>query len=451
VTVPLCVDLDGTLVRSNVLIESLVGALKKRPLLAFAVPFWLLRGRAALKHELATRSSIDVARLPYDDKLLADLRRERLAGRNVYLATAADQSIAQRVADHLGLFDGVVASDGRQNLKGEAKARALAERFGEKGFDYVGNDRHDIPVWARAREAIRVERHPHPYAALGRALRMHQWPKNLLVFVPLLTSHRLVETQALSAAFHAFFAFSLLASAVYLANDLIDLEDDRRHPTKRRRALASGELPIETAFGLIPVLVAGSVALAWYLPREFALYLCAYVAANLLYSLGAKRLALLDVFILAALYTLRILAGAAASEVPVSHWLLAFSMFAFLSLAFAKRFVEVTGVAARAESGVPGRGYFAQDGPLLGMLGAAAGYLSVLVFALYITSREVVVLYRSPAILWFAAPLLLFWISRVWLLAHRGALHEDPVVFALHDVPSYVIGAAMLAIIWLAT
>jgi 4-hydroxybenzoate polyprenyltransferase len=451
VTVPLCVDLDGTLVRSNVLIESLVGALKQRPLLAFAVPFWLLRGRAALKQELARRSAIDVARLPYDDKLLAELRRERLAGRPVYLATAADQSIAQRVADHLGIFDGVVASDGRQNLKGEAKARALAARFGEKGFDYVGNDRHDVPVWNRARQAIRVDRRPHPWRGLARALRLHQWPKNLLVFVPLLTSHRIFERDAVVIGIQAFVAFSLTASAVYLANDLIDLEDDRRHPRKRARPVAAGEVPIETALALIPVLVIAASVVALQLTPDFVALLGAYVAANLLYSLGLKRVVLVDVFVLAGLYTVRILAGAAAAAVPLSHWLLAFSMFVFLSLAFAKRFVEVANVAARAETEVAGRGYLARDGALVGMLGTCAGYLSVLVFALYVTSREVVVLYRSPALLWFAVPVLLYWISRVWLLAHRGALHEDPVVFALRDPQSYVAGGAMLLAIWLAT
>jgi 4-hydroxybenzoate polyprenyltransferase len=450
VTVPLCVDLDGTLVKSNLLIETLVGVLKQRPLLAFALPLWLMRGRAALKRELAARAEVDVALLPYDEQLLETLRRERLSGRPVYLATAADEGIARRIAAHLGLFDDVVASNGRENLKGEAKARALAARFGEKGFDYVGNDRHDVPVWSRAREAIRVERYPHPFAALARGLRLHQWAKNLLVFVPLLTSHRILEPHALRAALAAFMAFSLVASAVYLANDLIDLEEDRRHPTKRRRALASGELPIETALAIIPVLLAGAVALAWHLPPEFGALLGAYVVANFLYSLGLKRVALLDVFVLAGLYTLRILAGAAAADVPVSHWLLAFSMFAFLSLAFAKRFVEVAGVAARAEPGVAGRGYLAGDGALIGMLGTAAGYLSVLVFALYITSRDVVVLYRSPAILWFAVPLLLYWMSRVWLLAHRGELHEDPVVFALGDAQSYVVGAGILLVIWAA-
>ncbi len=363
-TVPLCVDLDGTLVKSNVLVETLVGALKHRPYLALAVPFWLARGRAHLKREAAQRSQIDVARLPYDEALLAELRRERLAGRTLYLATAADEGVARRIADHLGLFDGVIASDGRRNLKGEEKARELAARFGEKGFDYVGNDRHDIPVWSHARNAIRATRERHSYAVLARALRLHQWPKNLLVFVPLLTSHRLLEPEALRIGLHAFVAFCLMASAVYLANDLIDLDDDRRHPRKKSRPVAAGALPVEAALGLIPVLVVAATIVALHLTPEFIVLLGAYVAANLAYSLGVKRVALVDVFVLAGLYTVRILAGAAAAAVVVSHWLLAFSLFVFLSLAFAKRYVEVSSVAARSETGVAGRGYGAHDGPL---------------------------------------------------------------------------------------
>lgn len=450
-TVPLCVDLDGTLVKSNLLIETLVGALKHQPYLVFALPFWLARGRAAFKHELAQRCDVDVALLPYDEKVLADLRRARLDGRPLFLATAADEMLARRIATHLALFDGVVASDGHANLKGEAKARALVERFGEKGFDYIGNDRHDIPVWARSREPIKVEPRGEGFAGAVAALRVHQWAKNLLLLVPLLTSHRLLNGESLAEALLAFVSFSLVASAVYVANDMLDLEDDRRHPSKRKRAIASGDLPIETALLLVPLLLLAGAATSALLPWRFGALLGVYVVANVAYSLWLKRVALLDVFVLAGLYTLRILAGAAAIGVPVSHWLLAFSLFAFLSLAFVKRFVEVANVAAREETAVGGRGYLAQDGALLGMLGTAAGYLSVLVFALYITSREVVVLYRSPAILWFAVPLLLYWISRVWLLAYRGRLHEDPVLFALRDVPSWIVVEAILVVMLLAT
>lgn len=468
--VPLAVDLDGTLVRSDLLMESLAAALKRNPLAVLALPLWLARGRAALKSELAKRSDVDAALLPYDAAVLRELRRQRAEGRWLILATAADNALAQRVADHLGIFDDVIASDGARNLKREAKAKALTERFGEGGFDYMGEDRHDVPVWRHAREAYVVgsdavaaearaagkpvhviARDPARSASLLRALRAYQWAKNILLFVPLLTAHVLFDPDAILAATLAFISFSLAASSVYLANDVADLQDDRRHPTKRARPLASGELPIGYALMLVPGLLAAAFAIATLLPADFALLLAMYLAVNLAYSLGLKRVPLVDVFVLAGLYTMRILAGAAAADVPVSHWLLAFSLFAFLSLALAKRFVEVSNVAARDESHVGGRGYVAGDGDVLAMLGVACAGLSTLVFALYITSPAVVVLYSAPSILWLAVPVLLYWMSRVWFLAHRGELHEDPLLFALHDPASYATGVAVVAVVIAAT
>jgi len=468
--VPLAVDLDGTLVRSDLLMESLAAALKRNPFAVLALPLWLARGRAALKSELAKRSDVDASLLPYDPAVLRELRRQRAEGRWLILATAADNALAQRVADHLGLFDDVIASDGAKNMKREAKAKALTERFGEGGFDYMGEDRHDVPVWRHAREAYVVggdalaaearaagkpvhviARDPARAASLLRALRAYQWAKNILLFVPLLTAHVLTDPDALLAAALAFVSFSLAASAVYLANDVADLQDDRRHPTKRARPLASGELHIGYALLLVPGLLAAAFAIAILLPPDFGLLLAMYLAVNLAYSLGLKRAPLLDVFVLAGLYTMRILAGAAAVDVPVSHWLLAFSLFAFLSLALAKRFVEVANVASRDESRVGGRGYVAGDGDVLAMLGVACAGLSTLVFALYITSPAVVVLYSTPSILWLAVPVLLYWMSRVWFLAHRGELHEDPLLFALHDPASYATGVAVVAVVIAAT
>ncbi|HEX4330811.1 MAG TPA: UbiA family prenyltransferase [Usitatibacter sp.] len=467
---PLAVDLDGTLVRSDMLLESLAAALKRHPFAILAFPFWLLRGRAALKAELAKRSDVDATLLPYDAAVLHELRRQRAEGRWLVLATAADASLAHRVADHLGIFDDVIASDGVKNLKREVKARALTERYGEGGFDYMGEDRHDVPVWRHAREAYVVgsaslaaearatgkpvhviAREPTRAAAIVRSLRIYQWAKNILLLVPLLTAHLLLDPDALLAATLAFIAFSLAASAVYVANDVTDLQDDRRHPTKRTRPLASGEMHIGDAIILVPALLAAAFALATQLPAGFGFLLAAYLATNLAYSLGLKRVPLLDVFVLAGLYTLRILAGAAAVDVPVSHWLLAFSLFAFLSLALAKRFAEVSNVAARDESRVGGRGYAAGDGDILAMLGVACAGLSALVFALYITSPQVVVLYSAPAILWIAVPVLLYWMSRVWFLAHRGELHEDPLLFALRDPASYVTGLVVVAVVIAAT
>ena len=468
--VPLAVDLDGTLVRTDTLWESVAALVRRDPLAAFALPFWLLRGRAAFKSEVARRAEIDVALLPYDANVLRELRRQRAEGRWLVLATASDSRIAEGVARHLGLFDAVLASDGVRNLKREAKAEALVERYGEGRFDYMGEDRHDVPVWKRAGAAYvvgaralarglessgkvvhEIPREPGGAVPLLRALRVYQWAKNLLVFVPLATAHLLLLPGAVMAAVLAFTAFSLAASAVYLANDLADLQDDRRHPVKRARPLAAGEVAIGTGAMLIVLLLAGSAALCALLPPAFGALLATYLAANLAYSLRIKRIPVVDVFVLAGLYTLRILAGAAAIAVPVSHWLLGFSLFAFLSLALVKRFVEVSNVASRDEVNVAGRGYVAGDGELLAMLGTASASLSVLVFALYITSPQVVVLYRAPALLWFAVPLLLYWMSRIWFLAHRGALHEDPLLFALHDPVSYVTGLAIFLTMLAAT
>jgi 4-hydroxybenzoate polyprenyltransferase len=469
--VPLCVDLDGTLVRTDMLFETLAAALRRNPLVALALPFWLLRGRAHLKRRLAQRCAIDPSTLPYDESVLEMLRRERAAGRRLVLATATDEGVARGIARHLDLFDAVVASDGDRNLKGNAKARHLAEAYGERGFDYLGNDAADLPVWSRARTAY-VASHgpafPARVAASGadmrhvvtrrgarwallRALRPHQWTKNVLVFVPVLTAHRIHDEAALAAATVAFAAFCLAASATYLLNDLADLEHDRRHPDKRRRALAAGELPLWAAALLAPLLLAAAFMLALPLALPFLAELAGYAAATTAYSLWLKRIVLVDAFTLAGLYAVRILAGAAAIDVPVSHWLLVFSLFMFLSLALAKRHAELSGLARREIAEASGRGYRAGDRDLVGVIGAASGQISVLVFSLYITSPEVGVLYARPWLLWVACPIFLYWIARVWLLAYRDALQEDPLVFALRDPVSLALGAATVVTVIAAT
>jgi 4-hydroxybenzoate polyprenyltransferase len=438
--VPLCVDLDGTLVKTDMLMETAVRLVASRPWLALALPFWLARGRAQLKREIASRVAFDPALLPYDETLLADLRRQRETGRALVLATAADATIAERIAGHLGVFDRTLASDGTRNLKGEAKAEVLVAAYGERGFDYVGNDRFDVPVWKRARTAVDVGKRPTPWL---RAIRAHQWAKNLLVFVPMLTAHRL-DGAAAQLALIAFFAFSAASSAIYLVNDLADLDADRRHPLKRARPLAAGDMSIASAVMLAPLLLLVSAALCLLLPPAFAALLAGYVATTLAYSLWLKRLALVDVFVLAALYLARIFAGAIAVGVPVSQWLLGFSLFVFLSLALAKRFSEV---AALPEGGAAaGRGYVAGDRQLLGMLGVAAGSISTVVFALYVTSREVTALYAHPGVLWLIVPLLLYWIARVWLAAFREQLREDPLLFTLRDIPSWLVVGAILLV-----
>ncbi len=456
---PLCVDLDGTLLRSDSLVESALDVAARAP---WSLPARLARlrhGRAALKRALAEGATLDPARLPYDPRVLALLAAS--ADRPRVLCTGADAAIARAIADHLGLFDAVIASDGDRNLTGEAKAAALVERFGERGFDYVGDGRADLAVWARARGAIVVgggdalareagrrctllAHWPAAPGGLGAwlgALRPHQWLKNLLVFVPLLAAHRMLDPASAIAGVGAFLAFCLCASGAYLLNDLLDLPADRAHPRKRERALASGRIAPAAALLAAPALAAAGLGLALAIGPGLAALVASYVGATLAYSLGLKRVAALDVVALALLYTLRVLAGAAAIGVPVSFWLLAFSMFIFTSLALLKRCTELVAMRGDGRVAAEGRGYHLDDLPLLRAVGASAGLVAVLVLALYIDSPESRALYARPEALWLLCPLLLGWVLRAWLLAHRGRMHDDPVVFALTDRGSLVVGA----------
>jgi 4-hydroxybenzoate polyprenyltransferase/phosphoserine phosphatase len=470
--IPLVVDLDGTLIKTDLLWESFVRLLKKNPLWLFAALFWWAHGRAFLKQQLAARVTIDPAILPYDEKFLAWLREQKSRGRKIILATASDLKLAKPVADHTGLFDEVLASDGKTNLRSANKLKALTEKFGARGFDYAGNSSADLAVWRGAREAIvvnagaslvkkasyctKVEKVFEPEASLSRAflrsLRPHQWVKNLIVFVPIIAAHKLGEPALVLREIFAFIIFCLCASGVYLVNDLMDLDADRRHPTKKNRPFASGNLPLQ--FGLIlgPSLLLAGLLAAVQLSWVFAGVTAAYLILTTTYSLWVKQIALLDVFFLAGLYTIRLVAGHAAADIIYSAWLLMFSMFIFLSLALVKRYVELADAKEPSsdKSAVAGRGYVAGDLEIVASLGTGSGYLAALVLALYVNSQQVVILYAHPNLLLLICPLLLYWISRVWLLAHRGQLHDDPVFFAVKDATSYIIGALALAVLWLA-
>lgn len=286
--------------------------------------------------------------------------------------------------------------------------------------------------------------------SLPAALRVHQWVKNLLLFVPVILDHQVFNGPLIARAALAFGAFCLAASGAYILNDLWDLEADQRHPTKRMRPFAAGTLSPRVGRTLVPVLFAAAVLLALLVPsRSFLALLVLYLMVTTAYSAYLKRVPVLDVLLLAGLYTLRVLAGIAATGVPFSAWLLGFSMFLFLSLAFLKRHAEITGSEGSAEDAVLRRGYLRRDREWLGSMGGASGYLSVLVLALYVSSSEVVTLYRKPALLWLVCPVLLFWISRMWLLAHRGRLHDDPIIATARDPLSYVLGA-LVAVLLLA-
>ncbi len=468
---PLCVDLDGTLVKSDTLMDSLLLLVRSRPLAALRFPLWLLRGKAAVKAEVGARVSLDVRHLPYNRSVVEYLEIERGEGRKVYLATGADQQLATRIADHLALFDGVLASDGKMNLTAAHKLDGVRRTFGDDGYDYIGNAGPDLPLLQHAGTAmianpafslrarlrargIPVEREfqdrTAPAKAVLKAIRLHQWAKNVLIFVPMLLAH-VLRAAAFADAAIAFISFSLCASSTYIANDLLDIESDRRHPSKRERPFASGDLSVIAGILIGSAFLAGGISLAAaFLPRAFLLWLFLYLVATLSYSLVLKRVVLVDVILLAGLYTVRLLAGAAASRVDISPWLAAFALFLFLSLAMVKRFSELQNTRARGQALANGRGYLLGDIEQLRSFGTASAYAAVVVFSFYIGSHDVTSLYKHPNRLWLITPLMIFWLSRVWLLASRGQLDEDPVIFAVTDRLSLLAGLAVAAIAALA-
>ncbi len=470
---PLCVDLDGSLLATDLLHESVLLAVKRRPWVLGSCALWLVRGRAHLKERLSVCANPEVSRLPYRDEVVAFLKEERAKGRTIVLTTASHATLARQVADHLGLFDEVIATGEGRNLKGRAKAEELVRRYGERGFDYLGDSAADMPVWTAAdrsfvvdrsgtlanavRRKAKVERvfrgqgRIDATKAAIRALRPHQWAKNVLLLVPLAAMHRLADPVLLAMAFLGFLAFCATASSAYLLNDLLDLEADRAHPRKRSRPFASGRLSIPAGVAMLAGTLVVAVALAWEMPPWFQVSLGAYLALTLAYSFGLKRIAMVDVVSLAALYTMRIVAGGFAVSAPASFWLLALSMFLFFSLAMVKRFAEITALAGEAMHTTPGRGYIHADEAVLLAMGGGSGLMSVLVLALYMNGETVTTLYSHPAFLWLLCPLLLYWIARIWLIAARGRMDDDPVLFALRDRTSWLAAAAGAVVAWLAT
>jgi 4-hydroxybenzoate polyprenyltransferase len=470
---PLVVDLDGTLLRSDLLLETGMAFVRSAPLRLPQLFYWLRQGKAALKEGLAHATDIDVSVLPYDPEVIALIEAEKGRGRRIVLVTASHHSLAERVAEHLQLFDEVLASDALRNLSAHRKRDLLIERYGRLGFDYMGNSHDDVAVWAAARQAYVVNPHPGVESRAqahgnvrqvlrsnsatardwARALRLHQWLKNALIFVPLLAAHQFGAAWLLWQGVLAFVLFGLCASSVYLLNDLLDLADDRHHPSKRNRPFAAGRLPLRSGVVACPVLLVASLSgAALLLPWEFAGVLATYYVLTLAYSVSLKQYMALDVIVLAMLYTLRIIAGAAAFDLPLTFWILAFSMFIFLSLALVKRYAELKEAHRKGATGkARGRGYYPTDLEMISSLGASSGYLSVMVLALYINDQRATGLYAHPQVIWLACPLLLFWITRVWMLTQRGQMNDDPVVFAIRDRVSLGVGALFGLVFWLAT
>jgi len=462
---PLVVELESLLGGSDLLIESLAVLAKRRPLSLCLVPAWLFKGRAHLGHRLAREVMPDVSTLPYRPDVLAYLEAERRRGTPLVLVARADERVAHAVAAHLGLFERVLASDAQTELFGPTRRDLLVAEFGERGFDYAARDRDD-PVWAAARDAlvVRDRRRQPDHAATGtgllpafetapagaavhlRTIRPHHWLKNALLFVPLIAAGRLFEPALLGAAVLAFVAFGLCASSAYLLNDLLDLPSDRRHPRKRDRPLASGRLPTAHAAALIPLLVAGAVAVALLLPPWFLAALAAYYALTLTYSLRLRDLALVDAVALAGLYTVRVVAGATAVGVAAPAWLLVFSVGLFFSLAMVKRYAELATLSPQPDGQARVRGYVAADRGRLAALGAASGGLAVMVLAFSIDPGAAGGLAMRGWRASLVGPLLLCWVGYMWLMAHRARMPDDPLVFALRDRFSLTLIASMSAI-----
>ncbi len=459
---PLVVDLDGTLTPTDTLWESLIRLVRERPALLLLLPFWLMGSRAAFKAKVAQSISWSGEGVPLNAELLDYLKQQKQAGRRLILATAANAKIANTVAGRVKMFDGVIADCGANNLKGARKLEAIRKDVGPD-FVYAGDSRADFPVWAGAKGAIVVGASPgfakqvaasspierefeSPAAGLKmwlRAIRIHQWVKNTLVFVPLLTSFSLFNPAQLELAMVAFLAFSCIASATYLVNDLFDLDSDRAHPRKQFRPLASGVVRIPQALLAAFLLMIVSVLLSSLLGQRFCALLAGYVVLTSTYTWLLKRYVVADVLVLACLYTLRILAGAAAIGVAISSWLLAFSAFIFFGLALVKRCAELVALESAGRTGADGRDYNVQDLKVLWPLGIGASLCSVVVFGLFISSPEVASRYASPHLIWIAALGLMYWLSRLWIKTGRGEMHDDPLVYALRDRASRLTVLAM--------
>lgn len=463
-SIPLVVDLDGTLTPTDTLVESLVKLVKQSPVNLLRLPLWLLKGRAEFKDLVASHISISVEHLPYSEALLAYLRTEKERGRRIILATAAHKSIANSISAHLGLFDDVLATNAGRNLKGKEKLAAIQERISGE-FVYAGDSHADIPIWQAAQAAVLVGvssdvaelirrkvsiEYEFPKESMGlaiwaRAFRVYQWPKNLLLFVPLLTAFSFMELGKLATMAIAFLAFSLAASATYIVNDLWDLENDRAHPRKRLRPFASAKIPI--LHGLI---AAGSTlvlafVLAFMVSMGFFLMLLLYLVLTSAYSWVLKEYVLIDVLTLSLLYTLRIFAGSVAIGIATSSWLLAFSVFLFLSLALVKRCSELVSLDQIGKGVTRGRDYRVSDLVVLWPLGVGAALSAVVIFGLFISSPETQIRYATPDLLWLVAIGLIYWLARLWIKTSRREMHDDPVIYAMKDHGSRLTVFAMIA------
>jgi len=467
INIPLCVDLDGSLIRTDILQETLFLSIRKKPWILFLLPFWFLKGISYVKYRTSQIAEPDITLLPVWTDVLNFVNEEKAKGRKIVLATAAAESTANKVAEQFGIFDEVFATTEKLNLRSENKRNALVNAFGEKGYDYIGDSHADLPVWASAHSAITInisdslKKKTEKVAQISRSfqddspwltvifkqLRVHQWVKNLLLFLPLFLAHEFSNISSWLTLIMGFFIFSFISSSIYIFNDILDVESDRRHEWKKHRPLASGKISMITGSKIaITLLIIGFASSFIFLNGSFNIALLIYLVLTTLYSFYLKSIFAVDILVLASLYSLRIFAGGLLAEVEISKWLISFSMFVFLSLSVLKRYAELDALEHKGKEENKSRGYLLIDKMLLLAIGVSSGIISVLVFILYIASEEVVGLYSQPILLYAISPLFLLWILRLWFFSVRGEMHEDPVVFTLKDKLSYVV-AILIAII----
>lgn len=466
---PLVVDLDGTLTPTDTLVESLLKVIKQSPRNMFRIPFWLLQGRSKFKEIIAEHANFEAELLPYREPLIDYLRSEKAKGRQIVLATAAHHSIAEKVAMHLGLFDQCLSTKENINLKGKSKLQVIREKVGD-AFVYAGDSKVDLPIWKASKAAVLVDvshsmaKKVRQYVPIERefqgygkslsvwlaALRVHQWLKNLLLFVPLMTAFSFTETSKLSAMFVAFLSFSFAASATYVVNDLLDLDNDRIHPRKRYRPFARALLPILNGLFMAAILLLIAIALALVVSINFLLMLLFYLILTSSYSWILKEYVMMDVLLLSLLYTLRILAGSVAVGITISSWLLVFSAFLFFGLALIKRCAELVYLEQSGLKATRGRDYLVTDLRVLWPLGVGASLSSVLVFGLFINAPETIARYNTPECLWLVAIGLIYWLARLWVKTSRGEMHDDPVVYAIKDRNSCVTIFTMVVVMLMA-
>lgn len=462
----LCVDLDGTLLKTDMLLESYLFSFKKNPFVFFLCLYWFLSGgKALLKYKLASRFVFDPSLLPYNSSLIDFLKSRRSDGWNIYLVSASNERIVRLISDYLGFFSGCFGSSDIFNLSSTKKASFLSQKFGEKNFVYCGNSHDDIPVWAVSDSAVcvntpsgvkkklkkkgitfrEISDSGNFIFSVAKAVRVHQWAKNSLLFVPLVTAKLFFDYHAWESLIIAFLSFSFMSSFVYILNDLLDLESDRSHQIKRKRPFASGDLSIAFGMILMPLLFLVSVTLSVFVSDTFVSCLFIYLIVTSLYSFKFKQLIIADCLVLSFLYTFRMLSGIAVLRVPTSLWLITFSGFFFLALAVVKRMAELKNQEIKGVMKTKGRGYVTSDYPMLSQIAVSCGMMSTLVFALYVNSSKAV-LFPHPAFIYFCGPVLVFWFCYVFLQTHRGKMDEDPVMFAVKDKISLLSGFVFIAL-----